>query len=110
MKVPENTVTYAGDIATYWFENGILVALSNNTLRTVESISANIALVRQITGGQKVPLLIYLTNSPIPDKETRKFSSEQLPNIYSAMAMISKPGLSKFIMNLLFSFKAHPFQ
>ena len=46
-----------------------------------------------------VPLLIYLANSPIPDKQTRKFSTEQLPVIYSAMAMVCKPGLSKFIMN-----------
>ncbi|MEP6747418.1 MAG: hypothetical protein ABJB86_06815 [Bacteroidota bacterium] len=44
--------------------------------------------MKQITGGKKVPLLIYLCNSPVPDKETRKFSAEQLPNIYAAMAMI----------------------
>jgi hypothetical protein len=46
-----------------------------------------------------------LSNSPIPDKATRKFAAEQLPNVYSAMAMVSKPGLSKFIMNILFSIK-----
>jgi hypothetical protein len=55
-----------------------------------------------------MPLLIYLANSPVPDKETRKFSTEQLPVIYSAMAMVSKPGLAKFIMNILFKFKAPP--
>jgi hypothetical protein len=42
----------------------------------------------------------------MPDKETRKFSAEQLPNVYTAMAMISKGGLGQFIMNLLFKFKA----
>jgi hypothetical protein len=108
MTVPENTVTYEGQIATYWFDEEILVALSKSTLRTVESISDNIALVKQITGNKKVPLMIYLKNSPIPDKATRKFSAEQLPNIYSAMAMVSKPGLAKFIMNILFSLKPPP--
>ena len=97
-----------GEIADYWFEDGILVSLSKSTLRTVESISRNVALVKQITGNKPVPLLIYLANSPIPDKETRKFSTEQLPVIYKAMAMVSKPGLSKFIMNILFALKPPP--
>jgi len=52
--------------------------------------------------------LIYLCPSPIPDQETRKFVNEQLPNLYKAMAMVSKPGLSSFIMNFLFKFKAPP--
>lgn len=53
-------------------------------------------------------MLIYLKNSPIPDKETSRFSTEQLPNIYTAMAMVSKPGLARMIMNILFKFKTPP--
>jgi len=65
-------------------------------------------LVKKITNNKKVPLLIYLKNSPIPDKETRRFSTEQLPNIYLAIAMISPPGLATLIMNILFKFKPSP--
>jgi hypothetical protein len=65
-------------------------------------------LVRSITNDKPVPLLIYLAKSPIPDKQTRKFSTEQLPKIYSAMAMVSKPGLSQFIMSILFGLKTPP--
>jgi hypothetical protein len=49
-----------------------------------------------------------LSNSPVPDRETRKYATEQLPVIYSAMAMVSKPGLAKFIMNILFALKKPP--
>ena len=109
LKLPDNIKLIQGTIADYYLDNdGILYAYSKNILRTVENISANIELVKQITGGKKVPLLIYLVNSPIPDKATRKFSIEQLPNVYTAMAMISKPGLAKFIMNLLFKVKIPP--
>jgi hypothetical protein len=108
MTAPTDRPTFEGEIATYWFDNGILVSLSKSTLRTVESITGNVALVKQITNDKKVPLLIYLKNSPIPDTETRKFSAEKLPEIYSAMAMVSKPGLAKFIMNILFKFKQPP--
>jgi hypothetical protein len=104
----ENTPIVKGEIADYKFYEGILYSYSKNPKRTIQNISDNITLVKNITGNKKVPLLIYLSNSPIPDKETRKFSTEQLPNVYTAMAMVSKPGLSKLIMNILFKFTAPP--
>lgn len=107
MKVHENLIK--GVIADYYFDNdGILYSYSKSPVRTLQNISENVALVKRITNNKKVPLLIYLSKSPVPDKATRKFASEQLPNIYSAMAMVSKPGLSKFIMNILFRFKKPP--
>jgi hypothetical protein len=109
MDIPDNTKLIKGEIADYYLDtDGILYSYSKNPMRTVKNISENIALVKQITGNKPVPLLIYLCDSPIPDKETRKFSTKQLPNIYKAMAMVSKPGLSKFIMNILFKFQKPP--
>jgi hypothetical protein len=108
MTKPTDKETYEGDIATYWFDEGILVSLSKNPKRTVENIKANVELVKRITNNRPIPLLIYLSNSPVPDKAARKFSTEQLPIIYSAMAMVSKPGLSKFIINILFALKTPP--
>src|SRR6187399_227530 len=108
MQIPTDRETFEGKIATYWLEDGILVSLSKNVLRTVENITGNVALVKQITNNKPVPLLIYLADSPVPDKATRKYSTEQLPVIYKAMAMVSKPGLSKIIMNLLFKFTKPP--
>ncbi len=108
IKIPSNQQIWEGEIATYWLENGILISLSKSPKRTVDLIADNVALVKQITGNKPIPLLIYLADSPVPDKATRKFSTEQLPVIYKAMAMISKPGLSQFIMNILFSLKPPP--
>ncbi len=105
---PADKQIFEGIIADYYLDDGILVSLSKNPKRTVENITSNVALVKSITDNKPVPLLIYLSDSPIPDKVTRKFATEQLPIIYSAMAMVSKPGLSKFIMNILFSLKTPP--
>lgn len=105
IQIPTDRQTWESEIATYWFDDGILVSLSKSVLRTVKNISANADLIKSITNNKPAPLLIYLAKSPIPDKETRKFSTEKLPEIYSAMAMISKPGLSQFIMNILFGLK-----
>ena len=106
--IPKDRQTWEGDIATYWWEDGILVSLSKSPKRTVVSISKNVALVKEITGNRPAPLMIYLADSPVPDKATRKYSTEQLPVIYKAMAMVAKPGLSRLIMNILFRFTAPP--
>ncbi len=108
MGTPKNKNIIHGEIADYVFDEGILYSYSKSILRTVQNISENIKLVKKITNNQKVPLLIYLCKSPIPDKETRKFSAEQLPNVYTAMAMVSKPGLSSLIMMVLFKLKKPP--
>lgn len=106
MQPPDKIQLIKGEIADYFYSpDGILYSYSKNPKRTIQNISENIALVKSITGNKIIPLLIYLSNSPVPDKATRKFAAEQLPNVYSAMAMVSKPGLSKFIMNILFSLK-----
>lgn len=108
MTIPTDRPIYESEIATYWFEDNILVSLSKSPKRTLENISGNVALVKKMTNNTPVPLLIYLSDSPVPDKATRQFSTEQMPVIYSAMAMVSKPGLAKFIMNILFSLTPPP--
>jgi len=108
MQTPPQKELIKGEIADYYFEDGILISLSKSVLRTVENIKGNVELVKRITNNKRVPLLIYLSDSPVPDKATRQYSTEKLPEIYSAMAMVSKPGLSKLIMNILFHFKPPP--
>lgn len=105
---PANTPTFESDIAKYWFEDGILISDSKSVLRTVDNISNNALLVKKITNNTPALLLIYLADSPIPDKATRQLSTEVLPTIYKAMAMVSKPGLSQFIMKILFKLKQPP--
>lgn len=106
--IPTDRQIFEGEIATYWFEGDILVSRSKPVLRTVELIRGNVELVKKITGNRKVPLLIYLTKSPMPDKATREYSSKMVPEIYSAMAMIAASGLSRFIMAVVFGLKKPP--
>lgn len=108
IKQPTDRQIYEGEIATYWMDDGILVSRSKSPRRTVANITSNVALVKSITNDKQVPLLIYLAKSPVPDNETRKFAATKLPEIYKAMAMVSKPGLSKFIMNFIFRLNKPP--
>ena len=106
--IPSDREVFEGEIATYWFEGDILVARSKPVRRTVKLIAGNVELVKRISGGERVPLLIYLVDSPVPDKETRKFSAKMVPEIYSAMAMISRSSLARMIMRAVFALNKPP--
>ncbi|MCF3109663.1 STAS/SEC14 domain-containing protein [Niabella sp. CC-SYL272] len=108
VNIPSDRPVFEGEIATYWFEECILVSLSKAVKRTVANISGNVTLVKELTGGKRMPLLIYLAKSPVPDKATRKLSAELLAVNYKAMAMVSEPGLGQLIMKLVFRFKPSP--
>jgi hypothetical protein len=106
---PYNTESFDGELATYWFDNdGILISVSKKIKRTLENTTANFTLVKQITKNKKVPLLIYLTKSAVPSKQTRKFVAEVLPTVYTAMAMVSKSRIGKMVINVLFKLKPPP--
>jgi hypothetical protein len=109
IEFPTDRKIFRGEIADYWLDdNGVLVSVSKSPKRTVANIKGNIELVKRITNNRIAPLLIYLSPSPVPDKETRKFVNEQLPHLYKAMAMVSKPGLASVIMSFLFKFQSPP--
>jgi hypothetical protein len=108
MNPPKDKVITKGEIADYYFKDGILVSLSKGVKRRIENIGNKVELVKKLAKNTLLPLMVYLTNSPIPNKEARAHSKEQLPVIYSTMVMVSKPGLSQFIMSLLFKFQKPP--
>ena len=108
IELPTDRPVWEGDIATYWFEGDILVSRSKSVRRTVENLHANATLVAQITEGRPFPLLIFLTDSPMPDQAARRLSNELLPKNYRAMAMMARPGLASFIMKVLFGLRKPP--
>ncbi|MDB5051571.1 MAG: hypothetical protein JWO30_4642 [Fibrobacteres bacterium] len=106
MASTENPKTFESDIGTYWFdEHGILISKSKKTKRNLQNIKQNIALIKQIAAGKLPCLIVHLCYSPKPDKETLDYVAKELPNVYTAMAMVSKSGVAKLIMSILFKFK-----
>jgi len=109
MHQPLKSELVKGEIADYYLnEEGVLFSYSKTVVRTVKNISENLELVKGITGGRKVPLLLYVKPSPMPDKATRKYSAEHVADNYSAMAMVSDSGVGNTILRLLFSIKKSP--
>src|SRR5947209_19483268 len=76
---PADKQIIKGEIADYWFEDGILISLLKSIKRTVDAISGNVALVNSITNNKPLLLLIYLAPFHVPDKDNRKFAADELP-------------------------------
>ncbi len=67
MTQEKNKNIVEGEIADYCMEdNGILVSFSKNPKRTIANITANIALVKQITHKKKFPYLSICATLPYP--------------------------------------------
>lgn len=107
--LPSSAPRCESSIAVTWLHpDGLLIAQSKSIQRNVTNITENILAVHGLAGGKPMPLLVYLTSSPMPDKATRRFVNESLPGVYSAMAMVSDSRLSALIMNFLFGLKPPP--
>jgi hypothetical protein len=109
MKPPPGAKIYEGELATFWLdENGILCAVSKDTVRTLEKQKENYAFIRQIIGDKKVCLLSDTTTSSPQDKETRDYSALELPKIFKAMAVISDSASGRFTANVYKEIKKEP--
>ena len=106
MKLPADKQLFESELSTYWFDDeGILMSLSKSPKRTLENTRESFELVKRITNNKKACLLVYLANSKKPDKQTLEYVRNELPNVYKAMAMVSKSGLGEIIMNIIFKLK-----
>lgn len=109
MTPPDNTKTFEGELATFWFdENGILCAAAKNVPRSLESQKENYAFIRELTGNKKVCLLSDISSSTPQDKATRDYAASEIPNVFKAMAVISTSVLGQFSANIFLVLKAQP--
>lgn len=104
MQPPTDREVFENELGTYWLDNGFIVSISSGLKRTISNTTRDIALVKRITNNKKLPFLIYISDAPAPDADTREFVAKQLPDVYLAMAIVSKFGIGNIIKNVLFRF------
>jgi len=111
MVPPKNTSLIEFPTSTIWFdENGILCSIAKKVpQQTLDEAKKTIAEFRKITGGKKICLLSDSTDSPPTNKEIRDYAAEVLPEIVTAVAIISVSAVGKMVANLFFSIKKQPY-
>jgi hypothetical protein len=111
MKVPENTKTYEWDTSVFWFdENGILCSISKkHEQQTLEQSKKTVEAFKKLIDGQKICLLMDVTNSPQANKEVRDYAATEFPKFVKALALMSDSPLGKMLANLFFKIKTQPY-
>lgn len=106
--IPAGTRTWEGELATYWMQDGVLVALPHDVERTARNVKAAIELVKEITGGKRVPVLMHRGAAVDATDDALKLSAEQFPLVYSAMAWIQQGAISRWFANRRYKSAAVP--
>lgn len=97
------------ELAQYWrVDEQTIYAKSKPSDRTIETISANVALVKSLNDHVPVKLIITIAKSKVPPKAVRELAEKEVPLTYSAMAMIAPSRLTGFIINLIYGLKKPP--
>ena len=111
MIIPENTEVFEFATSIMWFdENGILCSISKKVpQQTIEEAKTTMEEFKKITGGKKVCMLADSTDSSPVNKEMRDYIAQILPDIVTAIAIISRSAVGKMAANLFFSIKKQPY-
>jgi len=107
--LPDKGAVFEGPFTSFWFsETGILYARSKNVPRTLETQKETFALVRKMSGGKKVCMLVDITRLSPMDKATRDHVAKELPNYVTAIAAMSNSILGRTLGNLFVALKGMP--
>lgn len=111
MKAPENAKVTEWEASVFWFdETGILCSVSKkHQPQTLEQSKKTIKEFQKLVNGEKICLLMDITNSPETTKEVRDYAAAEFPKFVKAMAMISDSALGKMLANLFFKIKLQPY-
>jgi hypothetical protein len=89
-------------LAVIWIDNeGILHKVSKNVPRTPADVKHLYSSIRTMTNGKKVCALMEVSKEGISDKETRDILKKEIPETFSALAIMSSTPLGKMIGSLI---------
>lgn len=111
MVPPKDVTVIDWPTSISWFdENGIFCSVSKKVpAQSLEETKKLMAELNKILDGQKVCMLIDVTNSGESTRETREFAAEEFPKFVKAIAMISNTQLGKMMANLFFNMNKPPY-
>ena len=111
LKIPPGVKTYEFPTSTIWFdENGILYSISKKAPKqTLQQAQQSIDALRKLLPGEKVCMLVDVTNTGETSREVRDYAADELPKMVKAVALLSDSALGKMLANLFFNVKQQPY-
>src|SRR6185503_1414946 len=102
MNIPtDGTKVYDHPLAVLWFDSsGILHKVSKNVPRTAENVADLYNFIKRTTNGKKSCALIEVSKETASDKEVRERLKKEIPEVFTAVAFVTKTPLGQMIGTL----------
>jgi len=102
MEVIKDKQTYKGKLADFSFdEQGILHAVSKDGNRSIDTLKADIELVRTLVGKRKVCMVLDNSFTKAYDIEMIQYTIHEYPKIFKAVAFVPHSPIGKMISSIL---------
>jgi hypothetical protein len=110
MEPSKSAEVFKTPTSTYWFNDGILFIVSKKGPELpLEEQKKQTEAFRQKLDGKKICAIIDVTNASPSSKETREYSTKVLPELFKAIAFVTRSAVGKMMAHLYFGFKPLPF-
>jgi len=101
MKPPESAQVFETATSTYWYDEGILCAITQKApAQPFEEHKKRMDEFKNSLKGEKICAIIDITNSSVTSAENREYNHQVLPGIFKAIAFITSTALGRMLVNL----------
>jgi hypothetical protein len=107
---PDSAEIFENENSKYWFDNGILYVISKKgkQLPLSEYKKRTDEFIEKMNG-KKVCAIMDISDSTPMSPEAREHNQKTLPQIFKAIAFITRTALGRMLINLYLGLKPSPF-
>jgi hypothetical protein len=110
MTPPESAEVFETENSKYWFVGDLLYIVSKpGPEPDLEVQKKRTEDFKKMLGGKKVCAIVDISNASPSSKKSREYNTIELPNIFKAMAFVTKNPLSRMLASLYLGMKPLPF-
>lgn len=102
METIKDKQTYKGQLANFSFdEQGVLHAVSKDGHRSVETLKADMLMLKNILGNERVCMIIDNSFTKAYDIDMIQFTIKEYPKLFKAVAFVPQSPIGKMVSSIL---------
>ncbi|HEY0031280.1 MAG TPA: hypothetical protein VGC65_11015 [Bacteroidia bacterium] len=110
MRPPDLAEVFEMTTSKYWFEDGVLYLVTTKVPHpSFELAKAETQSFKKRFKGKKMCAVMDVTDASPSSKEVRDYNTKELPEMFKAIAFITRTALGKMLANLYLGIKPVPF-
>jgi hypothetical protein len=110
MEPPKSVQVYETSTSHYWYQEGVVhMVVKKTPSPSLKERREQLREFKEKMDGKKVCAVIDISNTTPTSRTNREFHTDELPNIFKAIAFVSTTPLGKMLAGLYLGLKRMPF-